>query len=127
MAISHFDLRKKYLAAFLILFAVEVFIALFVHDPVIRPYGGDVLVTVLICCFVRIFAPQKLRLLPAWVFLFSAAVEIGQYFDFVALLGLGEIRFFRVLLGNTFSVSDLFCYAFGCVLFYIGERLLRKS
>lgn len=114
--------RIKYLLAFIAIFILEVFIALFVRDRFIRPYGGDILVTVLICCFVRIFFPTGVRLLPVWVFLFAAAVEIGQYFDFVSLLGLGSIPFFRILLGSTFSFADILCYGAGCLLFFIAEK-----
>ena len=118
--------RLLYCAAFFILLAVEVCIALFVRDSFIRPYGGDILVTVLICCFLRIFLPEKLSHLPLFVFLFAAAVEIGQYFDFVSLLGLGEIRFFRILLGSTFSMADILCYLTGCILFAAAERFCRR-
>lgn len=118
--------RIKYLLAFIAIFILEVFIALFVRDRFIRPYGGDILVTVLICCFVRIFFPTGVRLLPVWVFLFAAAVEIGQYFDFVSLLGLGSIPFFRILLGSTFSFADILCYGAGCLLFSIAEKPLHR-
>ncbi|MBR4960510.1 MAG: DUF2809 domain-containing protein [Clostridia bacterium] len=117
--------RILYAALFFVLLVTEVCIALFVHDRFIRPYGGDVLVTVLICCFCRIFFPEKPAWLPMAVFLFAAAVEAGQYFDFVSLLGLGNIRFFRILLGSTFSVPDLFCYLAGCLLFALGESMYR--
>lgn len=117
-------LRLLYAICFSLILVTEILIALFVRDSFIRPYGGDILVTILICCFVRIFFPDKLKSLPLWVFLFAAAVEIGQYFDFVALLGLGEIKFFRILLGTSFSVIDLICYAVGCVLFFIGEKIV---
>lgn len=119
--------RLGYAIAFLVLLITEILIALFVRDDFIRPYGGDILVTVLICAAVRIAFPTGIRFLPLWVFLFAAAVEIGQYFDFVTLLGLGNIAFFRILLGSTFSVADLLCYAAGCVLFLLGEKLLRRS
>ena len=119
--------RFGYILAFALLLTVEILIALFVRDDFIRPYGGDILVTVLICAAVRILFPTGIRLLPLWVFLFAAGVEIGQYFDFVTLLGLGDIAFFRILLGSTFSVADLLCYAAGCVLFLLGEKLLRRS
>lgn len=124
-------LRKRigYAVAFAVILLVEVLIALFVRDAFIRPYGGDILVTVLICCFVRIFFPDKIKLLPLWVFLFAIAVEAGQYFDYVTLLGLGDIAFFRVLLGTSFSVADIVCYGAGCLLFYGAEQLcvfLRK-
>ena len=119
--------RLGYILAFTILLITEILIALFVRDDFIRPYGGDILVTVLICAAVRIVFPTGVRLLPVWVFLFAAAVEIGQYFDFVTLLGLGNIAFFRILLGSTFSPADLICYAVGCVLFWAGEKLLCRS
>ena len=120
--------RVFYALCFLGIFLVELFIALFVRDAFIRPYGGDILVTVLICCFLRIFFPTGVRLLPLWVFLFAAAVEIGQYFDFVSRMGFGDIAFFRILLGSTFSTVDLVCYAVGCALFCAAEiRIKRKK
>ena len=119
--------RLGYILAFTILLITEILIALFVRDDFIRPYGGDILVTVLICAAVRIVFPTGVRLLPVWVFLFATALEIGQYFDFVTLLGLGNIAFFRILLGSTFSPADLICYAAGCVLFLLGEKLITKS
>ena len=119
--------RFAYAITFLVLLITEVLIALFVRDDFIRPYGGDILVTVLICAAVRIVFPTGVRLLPLWVFLFAAGVEIGQYFDFVTLLGLGNIAFFRILLGTSFSFVDLICYAAGCVLFWLGEKIITKS
>ena len=121
---THKKARLAYLAAFCLIFAVEVCIALFVRERFIRPYGGDVLVTVLICCFLRIFLPHGVKLLPLYVFLFALAVEIGQYFDFVALMGLGNSRFFRILLGSTFSPADIVCYGVGCALFALLETLI---
>lgn len=119
-------LRVFYGISFLVLFLIEVFIALFVRDQFIRPFVGDVLVTMLICCFVRIFLPTGIRLLPIYVFLFAAAVEIGQYFNFVKLLGLSDSRFFSTLLGTSFSVHDLLCYAVGCVIFFAAEKLIHR-
>lgn len=119
--------RVLYALAFAVILITEVLIALFVRDAFIRPYGGDILVTVLICCLIRILFPSGIRLLPVWVFLFAAAVELGQYFDVVTLLGLGENRFFRILLGSTFSWADIICYGAGCVLFFAVERLLLKN
>ena len=123
-----FILHKRIacIAAFLILLTIEVLIALFVRDRFIRPYGGDILVTVLLCCFCRIFLPEKPRCLSAFVFLFAAAVEIGQYFQFVHLLGLEKSVFWRTLLGSTFSFADILCYMTGCVLFAAAEILISR-
>lgn len=110
-------LRIAYAALFLLLLVAEVLIALFVHDAFVRPYLGDVLVTVLICAFCRIFIPKGIRLLPVYVFLFAAAVEVSQHFHLVQLLGLADIPFFETLMGTTFSSYDLICYAAGCLIF----------
>lgn len=118
--------RGIYATVFALLLMVEVLIALFVRDQFIRPYGGDILVTVLLCCLVRILFPERIKLLPLLVFLFAVAVEVGQYFDYVTLLGLGDIAFFRVLLGTSFSVADIFCYGAGCLLFWGAEWLCKK-
>ena len=109
--------RILYAGVFLALLITEVLIALFVHDKFIRPYFGDVLITVLLCAFVRIFFPKGIRLLPLYVFLFAVAVEFGQYFRMVELLGLADIRFFAVLMGTSFSWYDIVCYGVGCVAF----------
>ena len=119
--------RIWYIVSFLALLLTEVLIALFVRDQFLRPYGGDILVTVLLCCFVRCFFPTGIRLLPVWVFLFAAAVEAGQAFDIVSRLGLGESAFFRILVGSVFSPADLICYGIGCGAFFLGEQALRHQ
>lgn len=127
MTIIPKTLRKFYAALFCILLVIEVGIALFVRDAFIRPYVGDMLVTVLICCFIRIFLPTKVRALPLYVFAFAAAVETGQYFDFVQLIGLADNRFFSILLGRTFSAADLVCYTAGCLAFFLLESAIRRN
>ena len=108
--------RFSYFLIFCSLMAVEVCIALFVHDSFIRPYVGDMLVTLLLCCMVRVVIPDQVRLLPLYVLLFAACVEIGQYFDVVALMGLEDNRLISIALGRTFSWLDLVCYTVGCVV-----------
>ena len=119
-------LRTVYSITFVLLLLTEILIALFVKDRFIRPYAGDILVTVLICCFLRIISPTGLPGLPCFVFLFAAAVEVGQYFDIVLLLGLENNRIISTLLGRTFSFPDLLCYAGGCILFAVFQYLLTK-
>ena len=89
-------LRFTYFLIFVILLAVEVFIALFVNDSFVRPYVGDVLVVGVICAFLRIFIPDKIRILPLLTSAFAAGVELLQYFDFVSLIGLSDNRFFSI-------------------------------
>lgn len=119
--------RFSYFLIFCSLMAVEVCIALFVHDSFIRPYVGDILVTLLLCCMARVVIPDQVRLLPLYVFLFAACVEIGQYFDVVALLGLEDNRLISIALGRTFSWLDLVCYAVGCVAASGLDAILFRS
>lgn len=118
--------RWYYVAATAVLLIVEVIIALFVTDNFIRPYGGDILVTALLCCLVRAVYPKRIPLLPLWVLLFAVAVETAQYFDIVTVLGLDDIAFFRVLIGTSFAFLDIVCYAVGCLLFWLIEAALIK-
>ena len=85
------------------------------------------LVTLLLCCVCRVIIPSKIRLLPLYVFAFSACVEIGQYFDLVALLGLADNRFLSVLMGRTFSWLDLLCYAVGCVAAFLLDQFVWRN
>lgn len=106
---------------------VEVIIALYIHDDFIRPYVGDGLVVMVIYFFIRIWIPEKVRLLPLYVFLFASFVEVMQYFRLVELLGLGESRFFRILLGSTFDFKDIICYGAGCLILGIWEWIRYKN
>ena len=47
--------RTAYLLATVLIFLLELFIALFVRDNFIRPYVGDILVVVLVYTCVRVF------------------------------------------------------------------------
>ena len=105
----------------------EIVIALFVNDSFVRPYVGDVLVTLLLCCLCRVIVPSKVSLLPIYVFVFAACVEVGQYFDLVALLGLDNNRILSIALGRTFSWADLVCYAVGCIAALVLDRIIWKG
>lgn len=115
--------RTKYFICFIVFLAVEVLIALFVHDAFIRPYVGDMLVVAVVYCLVRVIVTNGVKRMPLYVFLFAAAVECSQYFDLVSLLHLQNSAFFSVLLGATFDIKDIVCYAAGCLAIYAAEKL----
>lgn len=119
--------RTGYLLATVIIFLIELVIALFVRDTFIRPYVGDMLVVVLIYTFLRIFFPEKPRLLPLYVFLFAILTESLQAVNIVELLGLSGNRFFSVVIGTTFDWKDIVCYGAGCVLCGLWEVWLWKG
>ena len=118
--------RLVYFIVFALLLAAEVLIALFVHDNFIRPFVGDVIVVILLCAFLRILIPEKIKLMPVFATAFAVAVEIMQYFDFVKLLGLENNIVLSTALGRTFDIKDIICYIIGGLIFFIAETLLRR-
>lgn len=117
--------RMYYFILTIIFLLIEVCIALFVHDLFVRPYVGDMLVVVVIYTFIRIWIPDKVKLLPLYVFLFAAGVEVLQYFNIVKVLGVEDNKFLRVLIGSTFDIKDIICYGVGCIGIWICH-LIKK-
>jgi hypothetical protein len=108
--------RPTYAVAALAIFAIEVFIALFVRDSFIRPYVGDVLAVALVYAVLRAATP--LGLWPAIILSLAIAfaVELGQLFGIARALGLESNPVARVVLGGSFDLVDLAAYATGALL-----------
>ncbi|MBQ2384245.1 MAG: DUF2809 domain-containing protein [Oscillospiraceae bacterium] len=102
----------------LFLLTVEVLIGAFVHDRFIRPFFGDVLVTVLLYAICRCFKPEGWKWLGAWIFLFSVAVEFFQLIPKPQLEG----TLLGIIVGTSFDWRDILCYGVGCLLALVVER-----
>lgn len=119
--------RIPYIAGFVLLLIVEILIALFVHGGFVRFYLGDVIVVWVVYCFVKIFLVKANNYLTAvGVMIFAFVVEFLQYINIVDILGLGNITFFRVLIGTSFSVIDLVCYSAGTAFILLRIFLHTK-
>ncbi|WP_082450957.1 ribosomal maturation YjgA family protein [Sphingomonas sp. Leaf22] len=120
-------LHKGYAALTIALLAIELAIALFLHDPIIRPYVGDALAVVLVYAGLR--AVTSAGVLPATLIAFAIAVviEFGQYFRVLAAIGLDHDRFTRMILGSGFDPKDFIAYASGAVAVLLVERYRRAS
>src|ERR1700735_3656288 len=116
-------LSFAYLLLTVLLFAAEIFIALYMHDAIIRPYGGDFLVVILIYCFVRSFIDTPVLATAIGVLLFAYAVEISQYFHLVNVLGLERSSLAKAVLGTSFSFIDLLMYTLGTITILVVEHL----
>lgn len=73
--------RIFYIISFLMIFCIEVLIALYVRDSFVRPYMGDALVVVLVYSFVRIFIPTGIPRLPFYVFCSPALSKFCNIFN----------------------------------------------
>lgn len=119
--------RFVYGSSFVILLITEILIGLYVHDNFVRPYIGDVLVTILICCLCRTVVSKGIRLLPIYVFIFATLVEIAQYFDIVKILRVENSPLLSTIIGTSFSFIDILCYGVGCLIFWGIEKPLTKK
>jgi hypothetical protein len=115
--------KKQYLIATIILFTIELLIGFYVHDKFIRPFIGDFLVVILLYCFVKsIFNIASIKA-AIYVLLFAYFVEIMQGLKFVELIGLSNYKIARILIGTTFSWTDIVCYTIGILVVIIVEKL----
>ncbi|AUT01330.1 hypothetical protein CLI64_13490 [Nostoc sp. CENA543] len=105
--------NQKYFYWTIILFIIEVCIAVFIDDGFIRPLIGDVLVVILIYCFIKSFWQIKSSTVALSVFAFACFIEVLQYFNFVNYLGWQKYKILAVALGSTFDWKDIIAYAIG--------------
>ena len=122
-----FYFGKKYLWLAIFFFFVEVYIALFVEDKLIRPFVGDVLVVILIYCFLRIFLDVSFWKVALGALIFACLIEILQYFDYVKVLGLEQHRILSVAMGRTFEMLDFAAYFTGFLLVISSEKIYAKD
>ncbi|MFD2720139.1 DUF2809 domain-containing protein [Hymenobacter monticola] len=105
--------------------ALEILIALCVHDKIVRPYGGDVLAPIFLYCLVRSFFCVPVKRAAFSVLLVSYLIECLQYFHVLNLLGWQRYRLVAVLLGNHFEWADLLAYTGGVGLALLAEQLTK--
>ncbi len=112
-----------YARAASLVFLIEVVIALWVRDDVIRPYVGDVLAVILVYLVLR--AISTLRVVPAALIAaltVGILVEIGQAADLLGILGLSHNRLAAVASGNLLRHRRSFLrYAAGAAIAVMAE------
>ncbi len=118
--------NKNYFGLTVLIFIVEVLIALFVHDRFIRPYLGDVLVVILLYCFLKSFLKLSFLTTALGVLIFSFMIEFLQFLHIVEKLHLEESKFARTVLGTSFSWIDLFTYVIGIIIILLVEKYCLK-
>jgi hypothetical protein len=116
-------INKKYLLAFVFLLIIEVIIALFVNDKIIRPYIGDFLVVILLYTLIRAFFRNPIKYLPIYIFFFAFAVEVAQYFRIIEILNLSDNKFAATIIGTSYDIKDILCYLVGTIVLIAWERL----
>lgn len=116
-------LQKHWLYGAICLFCIEVFIAAFLHDRIIRPYVGDLLAVVFLYCLAKSVAPLPVGPTVLGVLLVAYALEALQYVHLLAHLGLQHSRLASVVLGSHFEWIDMLAYTLGAALIWAAEKM----
>lgn len=115
--------RRGYALATVLIFAIEVAIALYVHDAIVRPYIGDSLAVILVYTALRAVTPLRVTAAMLTALSIAFAIEFGQLFGILDLLHLRGFAVARIVLGSSYETADLFAYAAGAAVALILERL----
>jgi hypothetical protein len=83
------------------------------------------LVVILLYCFLKKLY-KSIRFCSCSQF-FSFVIETAQYFNIIEKLGIQDVTFARVIIGNSFSRIDLLVYCLGIVTVLIIEKTLELS
>lgn len=120
---SRFVFNKSYFKLFISILIIEIIIALYVKDRIIRPNIGDFLVVILLYSLLKSFLKISVNITISVVLLFSFFVEFLQYLKIIEILKIQNNRFLSIIIGNSFSVTDLVCYTLGLFLVVIVEKI----
>jgi hypothetical protein len=116
-----------YFALAILLLITEIVIALFIHDEIIRPIGGDFLVVVFLYCLVQSFCKIPVIFASLSVLLFAYFIEILQYGHFIEHVGLQDVYLARMVIGTTFSWKDIYAYTGGFLFVLFFEWMYGKK
>src|SRR6187402_2099185 len=119
--------NKHYFIFTIFIFLIEVLIALYVHDNFVRPYLGDVLVVILIYCFIKSFLKLPVLTVAIFVLIFSFTVEFLQFLNIVEKLHLEKSKIARTVIGTSFSWIDLLTYIIGIAIVILIEKYWLKK
>ena len=119
--------RPVYALATTLVFAIELYIGLYVHDQLIRPYIGDGLAVILVYLGLRTVTTLTIRTALLAAVAIAFAIEFGQYFHLIDRLGLRHNRIARLVLGTTFDVGDLVCYVAGAAIMGLIESVRSRG
>lgn len=119
--------RRSYGIAVAILLAAEAVIATCVHDDFVRPHVGDCLAVLLVYCTFRTATPLTISASIIAALLLAFAIEFGQLFGMLSMLGLENSTLARTVLGTGFDPRDFVAYVVGGGIAWVGEYGLRRA
>jgi hypothetical protein len=118
---------KKYFLLFVILLIIETCIAIFLEDGFIRHTFGDFLVVIMLYCLLKSLFSTKPLIIALIVLAISFGIELLQLTNFLEWIGLEQNPYAKVILGNTFHISDLIAYSLGVIVVLIVDLYFNSE
>lgn len=120
----HFNL--KYFIASIVLFLVELSIAILHFNAFIRGFLGDVLVILLLYSFLKIFIKNNVLKTAIFVLAFAYFVEFLQFFRLAELFHI-KSKILLIIVGSVFDLWDLVAYTLGFLFILLIEKIVKNE
>ena len=114
--------KLKSFVIFLLLFLVEVGIALWVDDAIIRPFFGDFLAVIVLFFLLKTFLVISDLNLAFASLSFAYFLEFLQYCNFLKLFDLEKYKIIAIVLGSSFDWRDIFAYTLGIFAVFLFDK-----
>lgn len=117
-----FTFKLKPFITFLLLFLVEVGIALWVDYAIIRPFFGDFLAVIGLFFLLKTFLVMSDLNLAFASLGFAYLLEFLQYCNFLKLIGLEKYKIIAIVLGSSFDWRVIFAYTLGIFAVFLFNK-----
>lgn len=114
--------NRKNFIIFLILFSIEVIIALYITQHFIRHVFGDFLCVIMLYYFFKSFINTKSTSIVITVLIIAYLVEFLQLTHILTYLNIAENSVLRIISGATFSAIDLIAYTLGALTVFLIDK-----
>ena len=114
--------KLKPFITFLLLFLVEVGIALWVDDAIIRPFFGDFLAVIALFFLLKTFLNFTDLNLGFTAVGIAYFLEFLQYCNFLKVFGLEKHKIIAIVLGSSFDWRDIFAYTLGIFAVFLFDK-----
>lgn len=122
-----FRFNRKYFLFAIVLFIVEVCIAKYAHDAIVRPYVGDLLVVILLYCMAKSILNTDPYKTAIAVLFFAYFIELLQYLQIIKWLGLEHNALARTIIGTSFEWIDMMAYTIGTAIVIICIKIFSPK
>ncbi|PWK18230.1 ribosomal maturation YjgA family protein [Xanthomarina spongicola] len=118
--------NKTYFLVFITLLFTEILIVKYFKTGFIRHTLGDFLVVILLYSFIKSFLIIKPIQVAICVLLIAFLVEFLQLLNLLEALNLQNNTMAKLVLGNTFQITDLLAYTLGIISILTIEYKLKR-